>query len=179
MADTIRTQTALLTTLFQDGQANNSITAQDIRDAIVSLSSAYGEINTTTAVATTIAAANTFVKEGGTTTLGLARGVTMSTNNRLTYTQAPARIFQVVATLTATSAVAGQTLAFRLAKNGSTIANSEVSKTFTLNTDEETVSLSALVSLATTDYIELFVANETAINNLTVTNMTLSMLGVI
>ena len=38
MADTQRTQTDLLTTLFQDGQANGSITAQDIRDLIVSLS---------------------------------------------------------------------------------------------------------------------------------------------
>lgn len=37
MVDTIRTQTELLTTLFQDGQPDRSITAQDIRDLIVSL----------------------------------------------------------------------------------------------------------------------------------------------
>jgi len=37
MVDTIRTETALLSNLFQDGQANFSITAQDMRDLIVSL----------------------------------------------------------------------------------------------------------------------------------------------
>lgn len=36
MADTIRTENDLLTNLFQDGQAPNSITAQDVRDLIVS-----------------------------------------------------------------------------------------------------------------------------------------------
>ena len=38
MADTSRTQSDLLTSLFPDGQAANSITAQDMRDLIVSLS---------------------------------------------------------------------------------------------------------------------------------------------
>jgi hypothetical protein len=37
MPDTYRTESALLTTLYQDGQASNSITAQDMRDLIVSL----------------------------------------------------------------------------------------------------------------------------------------------
>lgn len=37
MADTIRTVSALLTTLYQDGQAPGSITEQDHRDLIVSL----------------------------------------------------------------------------------------------------------------------------------------------
>jgi hypothetical protein len=42
MVDTVRTQTDLLTNLFQDGQAANSITAQDMRDLIVSLSANSG-----------------------------------------------------------------------------------------------------------------------------------------
>ena len=37
MVDTVRTQTDLLTNLFQDGQAANAITAQDVRDLIVSM----------------------------------------------------------------------------------------------------------------------------------------------
>lgn len=37
MANLVRTEADLLTTLFQDGQANNSITAQDVRDFIVSV----------------------------------------------------------------------------------------------------------------------------------------------
>jgi len=42
MTDTVRTQTALLTTLFQDGQAPGSISAQDMRDLIVSLRNNQG-----------------------------------------------------------------------------------------------------------------------------------------
>jgi len=42
MADTIRTQNELLTQLFNDGQTNGSITAQDIRDFIVSIDSIQG-----------------------------------------------------------------------------------------------------------------------------------------
>lgn len=37
MVDTIRLETDLLATLFKDGQAANSITAQDLRDLIVSI----------------------------------------------------------------------------------------------------------------------------------------------
>lgn len=46
MADTQRTYTELLTSLFQDGQAPLSITAQDIRDFIVSVASGNQEILT-------------------------------------------------------------------------------------------------------------------------------------
>lgn len=42
MADTIRTQTDLLANLFQDGQSPGAITAQDIRDLIVSLRANQG-----------------------------------------------------------------------------------------------------------------------------------------
>lgn len=42
MVDTQRTMQDLLDNLFQDGQAANSITAQDIRDLIVSISSMQG-----------------------------------------------------------------------------------------------------------------------------------------
>ena len=42
MPDTRRTRTDLLTNLFQDGQNNSSITAQDVRDLIVSVESIAG-----------------------------------------------------------------------------------------------------------------------------------------
>lgn len=48
MVNTIRTQTDLLTNLFQTGQADGSITAQDIRDLIVSLG--YGAYERSTSV---------------------------------------------------------------------------------------------------------------------------------
>jgi hypothetical protein len=47
MVDTVRTTTELLTTLFQDGQSNGAITAQDMRDLVVSVKdpAAVVEIN--------------------------------------------------------------------------------------------------------------------------------------
>jgi hypothetical protein len=42
MVDTIRTQADLLTNLFQNGQTDGSITANDIRDLIVSIDSIQG-----------------------------------------------------------------------------------------------------------------------------------------
>lgn len=45
MADTVRTVTALLTTLFQNGQAADSITPQDMRDLIVSLAIQNGDFS--------------------------------------------------------------------------------------------------------------------------------------
>lgn len=42
MADTVRTQDELLTQLFQDGQPDGSISAQDMRDLIVSMPAIMG-----------------------------------------------------------------------------------------------------------------------------------------
>lgn len=46
MADTIRTEADLLANLFQDGQADGSITAQDMRDLIVSMKTINPELIT-------------------------------------------------------------------------------------------------------------------------------------
>lgn len=40
MADTVRTINTLLTALFEDAQPNDAISAQDMRDLIVSLAAA-------------------------------------------------------------------------------------------------------------------------------------------
>lgn len=46
MVDTARTQSVLLTQLFQDAQPNGAITAQDIRDFIVSINTLFELWNT-------------------------------------------------------------------------------------------------------------------------------------
>jgi len=46
MADTVRTESQLLTSLFQDGQADGAITSQDIRDLIVSVKTINPELIT-------------------------------------------------------------------------------------------------------------------------------------
>jgi|GEM_PF-5981950 len=56
MADTVRTRSDLLTNLFQDGQADSSITEQDMRDFIISVVNRGGwaDYNDTTTAGTPI-----------------------------------------------------------------------------------------------------------------------------
>ena len=70
MTDTVRTTATLLSTQFADGQAANAITANDMRDLIVSLRPSFGECSMQgNSTATVIASAGAYVKVGGTTAL--------------------------------------------------------------------------------------------------------------
>ncbi len=70
MADTLRTRTALLNTLFQDGQGANAISAQDIRDLIISLRDNQHQ-------------AWAFYADGTRTTLGTAQSFSVDTRAKL------------------------------------------------------------------------------------------------
>lgn len=178
MADIIRTQFSLLTALFQDGQANGSITAQDIRDLIVSLSVAHGGMYISTAIATTINASSTYVKAAGNTTLlTMSRGVTMSADNRLTYTESADRNFQVIITCSSTVTGNNQMVGFQIAKNGFLISNTIVLRKFSQGSDTGSISLSTLITLSTNDFLELFVANNTSINDIKIEDMTFNIVG--
>tara|TARA_R100000781_G_scaffold370_2_gene577 strand:+ start:226 stop:462 length:237 start_codon:yes stop_codon:yes gene_type:complete len=54
MTDTSRTVSALVTNLFQDGQAAGSITPQDLRDLVETCQVKHGSIYLSTAGSTTI-----------------------------------------------------------------------------------------------------------------------------
>ncbi len=69
MVDTVRTLSALLTTLFQDGQAAGSITPNDVRDFIVTAASWSGS-TPRTLVALNVATVTT----GGTPVTALTAG---------------------------------------------------------------------------------------------------------
>ena len=64
MVDTVRTTATLLSSLFQDGQAANEITANDMRDLIVSLRPSFGECSMQgNATRQPIAVAGTYVED--------------------------------------------------------------------------------------------------------------------
>ena len=70
MTDTVQTTAALLSGVFQDGQAANAITANDVRDLIVSLRPSFGECSMQgNSTETVISGAGTYVKIAGTTAL--------------------------------------------------------------------------------------------------------------
>lgn len=181
MADTVRTQSDLLANLFQDGQAAGSITAQDVRDLIVSLSPSFGSTsmqgNTT---ATSISVAGTYVKVAGTTTLlGNENSFDddSSISNRLRYTGTPTRHCMVEASVSFEATSNNQTVAFKIYKyddsatSGALIDESLVTR-FVANSGQiGVVVLMVDVELDTNDYLEVHVTNETSTVNVTVDDM--------
>ncbi len=179
MADTQRTLSALLTSLFVDGQAAGSITPQRVRDLIVSLSPPYGGLYFSSAVATTISTPGTMVKALGTTTLTNARDITMPSNNRLTYTGIPDRHFHIVLSTAFTTAGTNDDLSIAVAKGGVVLAHSKLTRFAATGMDQGSTASHADVVLSTNEYLEAFVTNEDAAENVTIEQGYLFAMGMI
>lgn len=120
-----------------------------------------GEIYFSTPAATTIATAGTFVKAAGTTTLlSGSSDFTMPSNNRLTYGGTVTKKFRVTVALSMTLGAANEVLALRLAKNGTTIAATEIDRKTGASGDIGAAALTHLVELATNDYVEIWITNK-------------------
>jgi len=124
------------------------------------------------AVTTVIGAINTFVKASGTTTSGLYVEKFTNTANRATYNGAISGYFRVTAILTFSSSN-NNIISGRIAKNGTTSVQSETSVTTDAAGRVENCPVQDIVLLNTNDYIEVFVANKTATNNVVVENLSL------
>jgi len=183
MADTQRSISDLLTALFQDGQAAGAISEQDVRDLIVSFSTEHAGFFISASAATTIVTPGTFVKLAGTSTAigGASAGMTHPSTNRLDYDATavglPTRHFQVDASITFTTASNNQVIAFALAKNGTVIANSQVRNRVGTGTDVRVVPISWDLELASTDFVEIWVTNETSATAITADRMSFSLFG--
>lgn len=106
-------------------------------------------------VASTVAGLSTLFDNGG------------SSNGRLRYTGTATRVFHVTAKVAFTGATT-DVLVFGLAKNASLDLASRGLKAMDATGTVDSLTLSALVSLATNDYIEVFVGNTTDISGPTV-----------
>lgn len=180
MADTPRTVTDLTTNLFQDGQAAGAITPQDVRDLIVSFQAEQGMIYVSTPATTTIAVAGTYVKAAGTTTLSTAvtaNKYDMPADNRLRYTGTPTRTVKVDvhAAIEVVTPIIDKQIGLQIFKNGSLVTGTTMS-TFDGATalTPTMVSTTALVSLATNDYVEAWVTNIDSTDNVTVQQMVIT-----
>lgn len=119
-----------------------------------------------------IATAGVFEKILGTTTASASNEKFTHTSNRLTYTGAITREFVVTASCSANSVVTNNVvITVRIAKNGTTLAESESQATTSASGRNENFFCQTLVSLAQNDFIELFIANNTNANNLLVTEL--------
>jgi hypothetical protein len=115
-----------------------------------------------------------FEKIEGTTTASATNQKFSHTNNRLTYTGGITKEFVITASVSANSVVTNNVnITVRIAKNGTTIADSESQATTSASGRNENFFCQTIVSLATNDFIEVFIANNTNGNNLLATELNL------
>ena len=120
----------------------------------------FGSCYWSTATATTEAAA-TPIKAAGTTT-AMQLGSFTTTNNRLTYTGTATRTFEASFTGSSTKGGGGSTIAkYMIYKNGVAVPGAEIDRSKANTSDEGAMSVMCHVSLATTDYVELWVETDT------------------
>lgn len=179
MVDTQRSLSDLLNNLFQDSQSPGSITPGDMRDLIVSLSPAYGAYFFTATAATTISVAGTYVKAEGTTVLTNARDFTMPSNNRLVYTGAPDRHIHLVISVSFTTAGSNDDISIAGARNGAVINHTKMTRFLATGSDHGSTASHGDITLSTNDFIELFVTNEDAMENVTVQQGYIFVMGMI
>jgi len=115
------------------------------------------------ATATTVSLANTYYKVAGTTTAGSINQKFTHTSNRLTYAGALTRAFKITG-VASMIAAAGNKVSLRVAKGGTSIAESTSTATIGAANRFESLTCQTIVELSTNDYIELFVANDSVVN---------------
>lgn len=186
MADTVRTKTDILTNLFQDGQPAGSITEQDMRDFVVSVSAPHGRCSLSSASATTIAIAGTYYKAAGTTTLsGFESDFDddTGTSNRLRYTGAATKHLHVAISISLTAGANNQVIGFKAYKyddsagTGAVQDDSVVRLKVSTGSDVQSTALHADFMVDQNDYLELWVTNETSTAAVTVQNLYMFALG--
>jgi hypothetical protein len=109
------------------------------------------------------------VKIAGTTTAASINQRFTHSNNRATYIGALTRTFKITAVASVTSTTSNKQIGFYVAKNGAAIPNSEMYVTTNTNQRAESVAVQTITSLATNDYVEIWVENDTDATDVTVT----------
>lgn len=122
------------------------------------------------ATATTISAIGTEVKVAGTTTSSAITQRFTNTDNRATYDGVIQRDFKVSAVFSVESGNNNEVGAY-IAKNGTTIAASEIYVTTNAGGRAEAGFCQTIIDLNQNDYIEIFVENNTSTSDITATEL--------
>jgi hypothetical protein len=132
---------------------------------------AFVEAHISAAVQTAIVNPQEWTKVAGTTVLDGARGFDMPQAGRFRFIDSEAGRFGVSFAFSMISAVASDQFRFRVAKNGTTIERSEVRRFVSTPGDVGAAVCQCSVELRAGDFIELFAANWTDADDLTVEAM--------
>lgn len=116
---------------------------------------------------------NVWVKADGTTTANANNSKYTHTSNRLTYTGAFSTAFQVSVNCNVRSGSPSQVISVGVAKNGTILAESEMTIRTDISNQEYPGSTAAQVDLTTNDYIEIFVKN-TSTSSLRIADLNVS-----
>jgi hypothetical protein len=123
------------------------------------------------ATATTIATQSVAVKVAGTTTDdAITERFINTTTNRATYDNLNTKKFHLTAVATLTSGN-NNDVALHVYKNGSDVAGSDTHVTTSGGGQAQNATIQTLVSLDTSDYLEIWVSNETGTTDITVTDI--------
>ncbi len=163
MAETHRTLAEILANLPDN--ITGLIDPEDIRDLVISLNPVHGSLHRGVAADTVIGLAGTYVKALGTTIAGDLHDMTMSQDNRLTFTGPASRHFHVMASVSMTASGSNKIIGMKLAKNGVVLDQSVVRRAVTTGSDIGAAMIQADMSLDTGDYVEIWVTNETTATN--------------
>lgn len=98
-------------------------------------------------------------------------------NGRLRYTGATTRTFHVAMTVSISPTNNNDQTVIGIAKGGSVIAASKVIQRCGPTTDTQSTALHIMVSLATNEYLEVYIGNLTGANNVTVKSLNLFAMG--
>jgi len=142
------------------------IEISSVANAIYAQSTMHGN-----STATTISVAGTSVLAAGTWVTGLVSSFVATTGGRLTYSGTPTAVVGVQASVTL-KPVSGsnKSISVYLAKNGTAVAAARITRTVSAS-ETGNMSLFYNISLATDDYLELFVANDTNTIDVLVTDV--------
>lgn len=127
---------------------------------------AHGELTAPGTSSAAIAVAGTYylVATGGTTTLTMGVNFDTTANGRLRYIGTKTLMFHCGASLSFHySAVATQLLSVRAAKNGTTIAASQLDRSITSAAVDST-AMHFMTTLATNDYLEIYATDDSGTN---------------
>ena len=182
MVDTSRTVTDLVTNIFQDSQAAGSITPQDVRDIIETMQVKQGSIYVSNAAETTIAAQASVdptnitnmvaIETACTSTLSTAPTANefdMNTDGQLRYIGTPTVnvFFTAHVMLEIVTAAVDKELVMAVSKGGSVIPGAKIggfSPATTVNSVP--MSISGFTSMATNDYLNIWIGNVDSTDNL-------------
>ncbi|MCE3227308.1 MAG: hypothetical protein K0S32_1859 [Bacteroidetes bacterium] len=134
-----------------------------------------GNIYLTSTVQTTFVSSNTATKVQCNTQAASLYRVTSPSNNRMTYTGGKTRRFQVIGSLSLSSAAVNKTFTFYVAKNGVIQPESKQTLKMENNSDKGSLTLSCTLPLSTNDYIEVWVENDLDNTAMTVESLNFSM----